>query len=1098
MIVLLVGVSQSYATPATTQTTLTVTPGGSVTQGTMLTVQAAVSAGGSPVTQGSVTFYDGTKVLEQVQVVSSGSAYTHGTANFKIYLGAGSHVMKAVYTGTNLYPTSTSSTQTVTVTASSTAVTATKITASGSAGNYTLTGTVNSLNSIPPTGNVSFNDQTNSNYLLGTAALDPATRTSGWQSFTSYATGAGDYGVAMADLNGDGIPDLVTTNYNGTTMSVLLGNGDGTFKTHVDYAVPSNSFGIVIGDLNGDGIPDIVVANHGNSGLTVFMGNGAGTFQAGQAIATSGVTQYVAMGDFNGDGILDLVTLNDNTGSISVLLGNGDGSFQAEQAYGTTYTFTYGLAIADFNHDGKLDVAVADNAGSDVGVLLGNGDGTFQTETTYFTDSSPANLAVADLRGNGDQDLIVGYSQGGVISVLLGNGDGTFQAKTDYTGPSGMLWDVVAADVNGDGIPDIVASNPIAQSVSLFQGKGDGTLLPAVTTTTHAFNYMIAVGDLNGDGVPDVAAANLGGSSVAVSLGSITESATLTGVTVPGGGTHQALASYAGDANSAASTSTTTSLTGTPFTTTTSLTVAPNPATPGQSVALTASVSPSTGAGYTATGTVSFYDGTTPVGTPVSINASSGQAVLPWTGFTTGSHNISAIYAGDTNFTGSTSAVAALVVNKQSQTITFPTLGTATYGAAPITLSASASSSLPVTFSLVSGPATLTGNVLTITGAGNVVVQASQAGNNAYDAATAVNQTLTVAQAPLAVTAASATRAYGAPNPTFTGAVTGAVNGDSFTETFSTTAVQSSVAGNYPIVPTVVGAKLADYAVSTTNGTLTVTKAGSSVVLASSASTQLMDSPITFTAQVVSATSGMPSGMVSFFDGSTLMGAVPLDASGQAVFTTSSLSAGLHAITAAYAGDSNFTGSTSAGVSEKVVDFSLNLGVGGSLTQTVLPGGTAVYSFTVTPSSGTTFLAPVTLTASGLPAGATYTFSPATIPAGNGATNVTLTIQTTTQTAQNVVPDVPAPRSPHSPMPIAMGFLLLPLVGLKSVRKRMKQMPRMLTVIVFMALSLGAVVGLSGCGAGGFFNQKPQTYAVTVTATSGALQHSTNVTLTVE
>ena len=196
-----------------------------MTQGATLTLQATVLAGASAVSTGSVTFYDGATVLSAVQLVNAvASTYTLGTANLKLRLGPGSHVIKAVYGGVNSYLGSASSTQTITVTASSAAATSTEITSSGSAGNYTLSGKVTAYSSSAPTGNVSFLDQSNSNYSLGSAALDSATRTSGWQSMLNSATADPSYGVVAGDLNGDGIPDLVTSNYLGTTLSVLHGH----------------------------------------------------------------------------------------------------------------------------------------------------------------------------------------------------------------------------------------------------------------------------------------------------------------------------------------------------------------------------------------------------------------------------------------------------------------------------------------------------------------------------------------------------------------------------------------------------------------------------------------------------------------------------------------------------------------------------------------------------------------------------------------------------------------------------------------------------------------------------------------------------------
>ncbi len=195
----------------------------------------------------------------------------------------------------------------------------------------------------------------------------------------------------------------------------------------------------------------------------------------------------------------------------------------------------------------------------------------------------------------------------------------------------------------------------------------------------------------------------------------------------------------------------------------------------------------------------------------------------------------------------------------------------------------------------------------------------------------------------MTITANNATRVYGAANPAFTGTVGGAVNGDTFTETFATTAGMSSPVGSYAIVPSVTGANLSSYTQSATNGTLTITQAGSSTVLTAvltaSAQSLSVGAGVTFIATVGSSTSGTPTGAVNFLDGTSILASIPVSG-GVASYSTSSLSAGPHTITATYAGDTNFTASASNAVNPAVSDFTLSF----SSPQTILPGHSATFT----------------------------------------------------------------------------------------------------------------------------------------------------------
>jgi hypothetical protein len=337
--------------------------------------------------------------------------------------------------------------------------------------------------------------------------------------------------VAVGDFKSDGLMDLAVANYGSGNVSVLLGNGDGTFQAPRNFAAGTDPISVVVGDFNGDGIPDLAIANYFTNNVSVLLGNGDGTFQAGRTFATVGAPLSIAVGDFNGDGQLDLVTTNLTFDNVSVLLGNGDGTFQAAHDF-PAGSNPQSVAVGDFNGDGRLDLAVADYVfgNCSVSVLLGNGDGTFQAGRTFPAGVGFGSVAVGDLNGDGVPDLAVadsgdplGRTSG--VSVLLGNGDGSFQAARAFAAGSSPQ-SVALGDFNGDDRLDLAVANDFSGggSVSVLVGNGDGTFQPPRSFTTGVDPASVAVADLNGDGRLDLAIADSGGrfgvgSAVTVLLG---------------------------------------------------------------------------------------------------------------------------------------------------------------------------------------------------------------------------------------------------------------------------------------------------------------------------------------------------------------------------------------------------------------------------------------------------------------------------------------------------------------------------------------------------------------------------------------------------
>jgi hypothetical protein len=336
----------------------------------------------------------------------------------------------------------------------------------------------------------------------------------------------------VSDFNGDGISDLAVANYGTATVSIMLGNGDGTFKVASKFHAGLGLQSLAVADFNGDGKQDIVTANfawhadrfHGaiidESDVRVFLGNGDGTFKAaGKLVAGLGPAS-VAVGDFNGDGIPDLVVVNrglpdrlENT--VSVLLGNGDGTFQSAQNFAVG-SYPQSVAVGDFNGDGHLDLTVANANDGTVSILLGNGDGTFQAAQNYAVGSNPLSVAIGDFNGDGFADLAIANQgtyrnnyTGSSVSILLGNGDGTFQAPQSYAiGCAPSL--VAVGDVNNDGHLDVVVANSniytyLDGKVSVLLGNGDGTFLAPQSYAVGSGTSSLAGGDFNRDGFPDLA-----------------------------------------------------------------------------------------------------------------------------------------------------------------------------------------------------------------------------------------------------------------------------------------------------------------------------------------------------------------------------------------------------------------------------------------------------------------------------------------------------------------------------------------------------------------------------------------------------------------
>lgn len=333
---------------------------------------------------------------------------------------------------------------------------------------------------------------------------------------TDFTVGHSPNAIAIADFNGDGKLDLAVTNEGDNTVSILLGNGDGTFQSQSTFATGVAPDAIVSGDFNGDGKLDLAVANFTDNTISMFLGNGDGTFAAGRIIA--GVNRPAAMitGDFRNSGKLDLAVVDSADGVVSVLLGNGDGTFanKIDTSVGKGPT---ALVAGDFNGDGKTDLAVTNGGSNSVSVLLGNSDGTFFKRIDFGTGVGPSAIAAADFNGDSRLDLAVTNKIDNTLSIFPGNGDGTFGGSTSFTteaGPTALL----SGNFSSSTLPDLIVVCESANTLDLFLDLGNLSFATPVSIPTGSAPVAAAKGDFAGNGLLDVAVANQSPGTVSVIL----------------------------------------------------------------------------------------------------------------------------------------------------------------------------------------------------------------------------------------------------------------------------------------------------------------------------------------------------------------------------------------------------------------------------------------------------------------------------------------------------------------------------------------------------------------------------------------------------
>ena len=352
--------------------------------------------------------------------------------------------------------------------------------------------------------------------LTGVTAAQAAAPPESFSAPTNFPVGLSPFGAALGDLNGDYTPDIVTANFYGDSISVLLGKGDGTFGTKTDSGTGKEPVRVELADLNGDGKLDAVVTNNASASVSLLPGLGDGTFGPALDLPVGAAPRGLAVEDLNGDSAIDIVATSVTDSVASVLMNKGDGTFGPRTDFATGGQPS-AVAIADLNFDGLNDLVVSNRTDDTVSVLLGLGSGGFGAPTPFAVGQEPSSVVVDYLDADGNLYAAVANGADGTVSVLKGLGDGTLgPAKALPVG--GAPATVRVTDLNLDGNSDIVTANTGSDTISAALGNPDGTFDASRPWATGSGPDGLALGDVNSDGIHDAVTANSTGNNASVLL----------------------------------------------------------------------------------------------------------------------------------------------------------------------------------------------------------------------------------------------------------------------------------------------------------------------------------------------------------------------------------------------------------------------------------------------------------------------------------------------------------------------------------------------------------------------------------------------------